>query len=88
MLPVASSVAGCARVAHLLGAGDPKGASLAAKVCVASAMLVSGAAACTLFFSPSDFFPSLFAPGDSVVKETAKTIPLLSIYVFADGIQV
>lgn len=87
MLPVASSVAGATRVSNLLGANQTKGAALAAKVSVASAMLVSGTCACILFFTPHWLFPSLFAPGESVIAETSKVIPLLSVYVFADGIQ-
>ena len=88
MFPVAFAVAGATRVGNLLGANDSKGAALAAKICVYNAMFASGTIACVLFFAPHWLLPSLFAPGDSVVKETSKTIPLLAFYIFADGIQV
>lgn len=88
MFPVASAVAGSARVGNLLGSGNLLGADIAAKVSVASAMALSGTIGCVLYFTPHTFFPSLFAPEDAVVEETSRTIPLLAAYVFADGVQV
>jgi MATE family multidrug resistance protein len=88
MFPVAFSVAASARVGNLLGAGNPTDAEFAAKVGVASAAAVSAAVGCFLFFTPHTFIPSLFAPDEQgMILETAKTIPLLAAYVFADGVQ-
>jgi MATE family multidrug resistance protein len=87
MFPVAFSIAASARVGNLLGAGNPIGAEFAAKVGVTSATVASFAVGCFLFFTPHTFIPSLFAPDEQdVILETAKTIPLLAIYVFADGV--
>jgi MATE family multidrug resistance protein len=88
MVPVALSIAISARVGNLLGAGNPIDAEFAAKVGVASAAVASFSIGCFLFFTPHTFIPSLFAPDEhDVILETAKTIPLLATYVFADGVQ-
>ena len=87
MFPVAFSVAASARVGNLLGAGNPRDAKFAAKIGVASAAVASFAVGCFLFFTPHTLLPSLFAPDEQdVILETAKTIPLLATYVFADGV--
>jgi MATE family multidrug resistance protein len=88
MFPTAFSVSTSARVGNLLGAGNPISAEFAAKVGVTSATVASFAIGCFLYFTPHTFIPSLFAPDEqNVIIETAKTIPLLATYVFADGLQ-
>lgn len=87
MLPVGVSVACSTRVSNLLGYGDASGAQLASKVSVFSAAFIGFVMGSVLFFTPHTYFPSLFTPDIDVIQETAKTIPMLSLYVFADGIQ-
>jgi MATE family multidrug resistance protein len=88
MFPVSFGIAGAARVGSLLGRNDPCAASFAGSVSVASASLVSALIGIFLFIIPHGFFPSLFAPNeDDLIKETMKIIPLLALYVFADGTQ-
>ncbi len=88
MFPVSFGIAGAARVGSLLGRNDPCAASFAGLVSVASASSVSALIGIMLFIIPHGFFPSLFAPDeDDLIKETMKTIPLLALYVFADGTQ-
>lgn len=88
MFPVSCSVAGAARVGSLLGSGSTDDADFASKVCVVLSGTVSGILGCVLFFTPHVFYPSLFAPEEhDLVEETSRTIPLLALYVFADGIQ-
>ena len=87
MLPIGMSVAGSARISSCLGAGDPIGARLAARVCVVTAGCLSMAMGGILYFSPHDLFPSLFTPDKELIEMTSRTIPLLSIYVVADGLQ-
>ena len=88
MFPLASSISGSARVGKFLGSNEPERASMAAKVSVYSAMLVSGSIGCILYIVPHGFFPSLFTSDSAVVTETSRTLPLLAFYVFADGLQV
>lgn len=88
MFPVAFSIAGAARVGSLLGGNDARGASFASLVSVASAASVSAFIGILLFIIPHGFFPSLFAPDENeLIEETMKIIPLLALYVFADGTQ-
>jgi MATE family multidrug resistance protein len=88
MFPAAVSVAGSARVGFLLGAGDPVGANFASNVNVVFAGTVSGTLGFILFLTPHRFFPSLFAPdGNDMIEQTSRLLPLLSLYVFADGMQ-
>lgn len=87
MLPVGCSIAGASRVGYFLGSGDVRGADIAAKVCVASAALLSICLGSLLYFTPHTLFPSFFTPTESVVAEASRLIPLLSIYVVGDGIQ-
>jgi len=87
MFPVAFSIAGSARIGNLIGANDPNGADLASRVCVMSAALLSFTLGLTLYLLPDRFIPSLFTSDEGIVSETSRTIPLLSVYVFADGIQ-
>jgi len=88
MLPVGVSVGGSTRVGNLLGANDPSGAGLASGVCIGAAATLSCVAACFLYLVPHSYLPSLFSTDEEVIRETSSTITLLSVYVFADGIQV
>jgi MATE family multidrug resistance protein len=88
MFPVGLSVAGATRVGNLLGAGRITGAAWASKVAVFSAGIVSAMLGCILFLTPHGTFPSLFAPDEAdLIQQTSRLMPLLSLYVFADGIQ-
>eukprot|EP00980_Cylindrotheca_fusiformis_P022239 scaffold9153_cov121-Cylindrotheca_fusiformis.AAC.3 len=88
MFPVAFSVSASTRVGNLLGEGKPKLASFAGKVSVGCAASVSFVIGLILFVTPHEFLPSLFAPNeDEVILEASRTLPLLAIYVFADGVQ-
>lgn len=89
MFPVAFSVSASTRVGNLLGADKPKEASFAAKVSIGCASMLSFILGSLLLRIPHTFLPSLFAPDEEqVVFETSRVIPLLAVYVFADGIQV
>jgi MATE family multidrug resistance protein len=88
MFPLGLSVAGSARVGNLLGAGRTADAAWAAKVSVLLAGIASTSVACILFLTPHGTFPSLFAPNESdLILKASRLIPLLSLYVLADGIQ-
>jgi MATE family multidrug resistance protein len=90
MFPQGLSVAGSTRVGNLLGAGRATAAAWAAKVSVILAGIVSALIGCMLFLTPHGYFPSLFAPNANeadLILQTSRLIPLLSLYVFADGIQ-
>jgi MATE family multidrug resistance protein len=88
MFPVAFSIACSTRVGNLLGAGNPKGAAFASKVSIGCAACLSFVLGALLYGIPHTFLPSLFAPNEEeVILETSRTIPLLAMYVFADGIQ-
>lgn len=88
MFPVGFAVAGSTRVGNLLGAGRPDGAALASLVSVLSAGSVSVLIGCILLLTPHGMFPSIFAPSEpDLVEQTSRLIPLLAIYVIADGIQ-
>jgi MATE family multidrug resistance protein len=88
MFPVAFSIACSTRVGNLLGAGNPKGAAFASKVSIGCTACLSFVLGVLLYGIPHTFLPSLFAPNEEeLILETSRTIPLLAIYVFADGIQ-
>jgi MATE family multidrug resistance protein len=90
MFPQGLSVAGSTRVGNLLGAGRATAAAWAAKVSVILAGIVSALIGCMLFLTPHGYFPSLFAPNANeadLILQASRLIPLLSLYVFADGIQ-
>jgi len=90
MVPSGFGIAGTARVGNLLGAGNHSGASLAGKVSVGLCAICSGAIGVMLYTLPHGFFPGLFvsaSENQAIVDQTAAVIPLLSFYVFADGIQ-
>uniref|UniRef100_A0A7S4MFZ3 Protein DETOXIFICATION n=1 Tax=Odontella aurita TaxID=265563 RepID=A0A7S4MFZ3_9STRA len=85
MLPVGMAVAGGARVGQCLGGGDGDGARIACRVSTVGAALLSTTMGCILFFTPHTAFPSIFTSDEDVIDEASRTIPLLSIYVVADG---
>ena len=87
MFPVGCSVAGASRISSSLGAGRASDAALVAKVSVASATLLSTILGAILWWTPNSTFPSFFSPDSSVVAEASSLMPLLAIYVVADGIQ-
>ena len=88
MFPLGMTVSGSARIGHHLGSGDIQGARLSAKVCIGSAGLFSIALGSMLYFTPHAFFPSLFSTDDNLIEMTSRIVPLLSIYVVGDGLQV
>jgi multidrug resistance protein, MATE family len=89
MFPMAFAISGTARVGSLLGEGLDQAASWAGKVSVGIAAFISCFLALMLFLIPHDFLPSLFAPNETgVIYEASRTIPLLALYVIADGVQV
>ena len=88
MFPIGISVAGSTRIGTMLGRNNPEGARLASKVSIAGAAILSSIMGCILFFSPHHLFPGFFSPDERVIAETSQTIPLLALYVFADGLQV
>lgn len=89
MFPMAFAVAASTRVGNLLGAGQAEAAAHAGRVSVVGAAVVSSIVGTILFLLPHDFLPRLFAPDDvDVIEKASSTIPLLSLYVVADGIQV
>ena len=87
MFPVGCSVAGASRLSSSLGAGRPSDAALVAQVSVASATLLSTILGTILWWTPRSTFPSYFSSDPSVVAEATSLMPLLAIYVVADGIQ-
>jgi MATE family multidrug resistance protein len=88
MFPTAFGVSGSARVGNFLGGCDAEGARFASRVSAACAALVSALMGCVLYWTPHTVFPSLFAPDeDDLVRETSRTVTLLAVYVFADGLQ-
>jgi MATE family multidrug resistance protein len=88
MFPTAFGVAGSARVGALLGGGDADGARFASRVCAACAGLASAALGLVVYWTPHEYFPSLFAPGQAdLERETSRTMALLAAYVVADGLQ-
>mmetsp|Transcript_21667 Transcript_21667/g.51177 ORF Transcript_21667/g.51177 Transcript_21667/m.51177 type:complete len:593 (-) Transcript_21667:24-1802(-) len=89
MFPMAFAIAASTRVGNLLGAGQSEAAAWAGKVSVAAATTLSIIIGIFLFLLPHDLLPRLFVPHEeAVVDKASSTIPLLSLYVIADGIQV
>jgi len=88
MFPVGMSVGGSARIGSALGAGNISKAREAARVCVSGAAILSATLGCILYLAPHNTFPSLFTSDADLIEMTSLTIPLLSLYVFADGQQV
>lgn len=73
---------------NLLGANDPNGAKLASITSIGAAIVLSTFIGGILWFTPHTYFPSLLDPDKQVISETARTIPYLSFYVIADGVQI
>ena len=88
MLPVGFSVAASTRVGNFLGSNEPKKAKLNSRVTLFGAAILSGSVSILLYTSDNSFVPSIFSDDSAVVKAAARTIPLLSLYVVGDGIQV
>ena len=88
MFPVGMSVGGSARIGNGLGAGNVDGARLASRVCVMGAGALSVTLGAILYFTPHSTFPSLFTTNAELIRMTSKTMPLLSLYVIGDGLQV
>mmetsp|Transcript_25091 Transcript_25091/g.52157 ORF Transcript_25091/g.52157 Transcript_25091/m.52157 type:complete len:282 (-) Transcript_25091:3062-3907(-) len=87
MFPVAVGIAGATRVGNLLGSGKSKEAAFASMLSIGMAAIIAGAIGCVLFFTPHYIFPLFFTPDQDVVAETSLLLPLLALYVFADGVQ-
>jgi len=81
------SVACSTRVSNLLGAGDANAAKFASKVSVFYAVIACFGFALLLYFLPHEFIPSLFTPDTDIINEVSMTLPFISLYVFADGMQ-
>ena len=88
MFPVGMSVGGSARIGNGLGAGNVDGARLASRICVFGAGVLSATLGAILYFTPHSTFPSFFTADIKLIQMTTKTIPLLSLYVIGDGLQV
>jgi putative efflux protein, MATE family len=88
MFPIGFSASSSARVGLYLGMNDSDGAKLASNVSILFAGIFSFIMSCVLMFTPHTLFPSIFTSDQNVVQLTARTIPFLAVYVFADGIQV
>lgn len=88
MFPIAFSVSGATRVSTWLGAGQASAAARASWVSVLCAASVSAVMGLILYRTPHTFFPSLFAPSEvDLYNQAGQLMPLLALYVFADGIQ-
>ena len=90
MIPAGFATAGCARVSNLLGGGQYRQAKLAGQINVTCCGIASTCIGLLLFLLPHTLLPSLFVSSkdnQAIINQTASTIPYLSIYVLADGIQ-
>ena len=88
MFPMGISIAGATRVSTWLGAGNATAAARASAISVVSAGCVSAVLGTILYMTPHTFFPSLFAPSEiDLYTQAGKLMPLLALYVFADGVQ-
>ncbi|OEU17942.1 mate-domain-containing protein, partial [Fragilariopsis cylindrus CCMP1102] len=90
MIPAGFATAGCARVSNLLGGGYYREAKLAGQINVTCCGIASTCIGLLLFLLPHTLLPSLFVSSkdnQAIINQTASTIPYLSIYVLADGIQ-
>lgn len=88
MIPMGVSIGGSARIGNQLGSGNSAGARLSARVCVALAGVLSSVLGSILYFTPHTFFPSFFTSDPALIVMISRVIPLLSIYVVGDGMQV
>lgn len=87
MFPAGVNRAASARVAMFLGKNNASDAYHASKISLVYAGLLSFVLGNLLFFTPHSTIPSLFTSDYDVVQQTSYTIPFLSFYVFADGLQ-
>ena len=87
-LPLGVSIGGCARIGNQLGSGDSAAARFSARVCVALAGILSATMGLILYFTPHSYYPSFFTTDAILIEMTSRTIPLMSIYVIGDGMQV
>jgi len=88
MFAVGFSVATSSRVGGFLGAGLPSQAKFSMRVSMFGALCLSSLLGSILFFTDHETFPGIFTDDSRVKAATAATIPLLSLYVLADGLQV
>lgn len=88
MFPIGASIGGSARIGNQLGSGNSEGAALSSRVCFTLATTLSCIMGSILFFTPHTFFPSFFTSDVDLIKMTSRVLPLLSIYVVGDGMQV
>ena len=86
--PMAMSIGGSARIGSQLGSGNSEVAQLSARICVVGAGVLSAIMGSILYFTPHTFFPSLFSSDTILIEMTSRVVPLLSIYVVGDGMQV
>jgi MATE family multidrug resistance protein len=88
MFPIGASIGGSARIGNQLGSGNSEGAALSSRVCFTLATTLSCIMGSILFFTPHTFFPSFFTSDVDLIEMTSRVLPLLSIYVVGDGMQV
>eukprot|EP00984_Skeletonema_dohrnii_P004970 scaffold1761_cov78-Skeletonema_dohrnii-CCMP3373.AAC.3 len=88
MFPIGVSIGGSARIGNQLGSGNSAGTRFSARICVALAAVLSSIMGSILYFTPHSYFPSFFTSDAALIEMTSRTIPLLSIYVVGDGMQV
>ena len=88
MFSVGFSVAASSLVGKTLGQNLPSASKYNARVSTIAACVVSALLGTTMYVSDHEILPGLFTKYVDVIRETARTLPLLSLYVFADGVQV
>ncbi|GMI16193.1 hypothetical protein TrLO_g12938 [Triparma laevis f. longispina] len=88
MFAVGFSVAASSRVGKFLGMHEPVSAKYASRIATFGACLASGTLGFFMYTTDHTILPRLFTNSEEVVQATAATLPLLSLYVFADGVQV
>ncbi|GMH86876.1 hypothetical protein TrST_g12257 [Triparma strigata] len=88
MFSIGFSVAASSLVGKTLGQNLPSASKYNARVSTIAACVVSALLGTTMYISDHEILPGLFTKDVDVVRETARTLPLLSLYVFADGVQV
>lgn len=88
MIPLGVSIGGSTRIGNQLGSGNSTGARSSARVCVALAGVMSSIMGSIMYFTPHTFFPSFFTSDATLIEMTSRVIPLVSIYVVGDGMQV
>ena len=88
MFPMGIGTSCSARVGVLLGQNNYTGAKFAYTVSMFESLVLCTIISCCLIIIPHSLFPSLFTQDDNIIDEASKTIPLLAVYVMADGLQV